>query len=48
MRTDARELAAAIDAVCRIQGEFTLRSGLTSPEYFDKYRFETDPCCWAE
>jgi orotate phosphoribosyltransferase len=43
MRTDARGLAVAIDAVCRIQGEFTLRSGLTSSEYFDKYRFESDP-----
>lgn len=40
---DIRELAAAIDAACRIRGEFTLRSGLTTDEYFDKYRFEGDP-----
>nr|WP_239062111.1 orotate phosphoribosyltransferase [Streptomyces sp. SID13031] len=24
-------------------GEFTLRSGITATEYFDKYRFEADP-----
>lgn len=38
-----RELAAAIDASCRIRGSFTLRSGITTEEYFDKYRFEGDP-----
>ena len=26
-----------------ITGEFVLRSGVTSTEYFDKYRFEADP-----
>nr|WP_240977916.1 orotate phosphoribosyltransferase [Planctomonas sp. JC2975] len=26
-----------------MSGEFTLRSGLIASEYFDKYRFETDP-----
>ncbi|CAM3610126.1 orotate phosphoribosyltransferase [Occultella aeris] len=36
-------LAADIDAVCRLSGEFTLRSGLVSNEYFDKYLFEADP-----
>lgn len=40
---DTRELAAAIDATCRLQGQFTLRSGVTVNEYFDKYRFEADP-----
>jgi len=38
-----RELAADIDAACRLSGKFTLRSGLTSDEYFDKYLFESDP-----
>src|SRR5215210_4905453 len=37
------ELAADIDAACRLSGEFTLRSGQVSNEYFDKYLFEADP-----
>lgn len=37
------ELARRIDAVCRLSGQFTLRSGQVSSEYFDKYRFESDP-----
>lgn len=41
--TDTRQLAAVIDATCRLQGEFTLRSGTVTDEYFDKYRFEGDP-----
>lgn len=36
-------LAADIDAICRLTGSFTLRSGQVSPEYFDKYLFESDP-----
>lgn len=36
-------LAADIDAICRLTGEFTLRSGQQATEYFDKYRFEADP-----
>ena len=36
-------LAADIDATCRLTGEFTLRSGQVSSEYFDKYLFESDP-----
>lgn len=36
-------LAADIDATCRLSGEFTLRSGQVSNEYFDKYLFEADP-----
>jgi orotate phosphoribosyltransferase len=36
-------LAAAITAASTLTGEFTLRSGQTSREYFDKYRFEADP-----
>jgi orotate phosphoribosyltransferase len=37
------KLAEEIDAVCRLTGEFTLRSGLVVTEYFDKYRFESRP-----
>lgn len=37
------ELASAIDARCRLHGEFTLRSGQLADEYFDKYLFEGDP-----
>lgn len=36
-------LAADIDAACRLTGEFTLRSGQVSHEYFDKYLFEAQP-----
>ena len=37
------ELARRIYEVSHLTGEFTLRSGATSTEYFDKYRFESDP-----
>jgi orotate phosphoribosyltransferase len=37
------DLAADIDATCRLTGVFTLRSGQVSNEYFDKYLFEADP-----
>ncbi len=37
------ELAIAINHVARLKGEFRLRSGAVSNEYFDKYRFESDP-----
>jgi orotate phosphoribosyltransferase len=37
------DLAADIDATCRLSGEFTLRSGQVSNEYFDKYLFEAEP-----
>lgn len=40
---DRIALAREIDASCRLTGEFTLRSGQTSTEYFDKYRFESQP-----
>lgn len=36
-------LAADIDAVCRLHGTFTLRSGQVSDTYFDKYLFEAQP-----
>lgn len=37
------ELASAIYQRAHRTGAFTLRSGLTAAEYFDKYRFESDP-----
>ncbi len=40
---DAQELAKEIFAIAHLKGEFKLRSGLTSTEYFDKYRFEAQP-----
>lgn len=44
---DAADLATDIDACCRLSGEFTLRSGQVSHEYFDKYLFESDPALLA-
>jgi orotate phosphoribosyltransferase len=41
------ELAQRIDAVARLRGQFRLRSGAVSDEYFDKYRFESDPVLLA-
>ena len=41
------DLARDIDTRCRLTGEFTLRSGQVSSEYFDKYLFETDPALLA-
>ncbi|WP_235530014.1 MULTISPECIES: orotate phosphoribosyltransferase [unclassified Nocardioides] len=41
--TNDTTLARDIDACCRLSGEFTLRSGQVSHEYFDKYLFESDP-----
>jgi orotate phosphoribosyltransferase len=37
------ELASSIYKVAHLTGEFTLRSGIVSNEYFDKYQFESDP-----
>ncbi|WP_333773486.1 orotate phosphoribosyltransferase [Streptomyces sp. IBSBF 3136] len=37
------DLALRIHAASHLTGEFTLRSGRTATEYFDKYRFEADP-----
>ena len=37
------DLARRIHAVSHLTGTFTLRSGRTATEYFDKYRFEADP-----
>jgi orotate phosphoribosyltransferase len=41
--TAAADLAARVYAAAHLEGEFLLRSGVTSNEYFDKYRFEADP-----
>jgi orotate phosphoribosyltransferase len=38
-----KELAQKIYEVAHLTGEFKLRSGTTSNEYFDKYRFEARP-----
>ena len=40
---DLRALAADIDAISRLNGQFVLRSGQVSAEYFDKYLFEAQP-----
>lgn len=40
---DRADLAAAIYDRTHLTGEFVLRSGVTSTEYFDKYLFESDP-----
>ncbi len=37
------ELAKKIYEVAYLRGEFKLRSGQVSNEYFDKYRFEEKP-----
>jgi orotate phosphoribosyltransferase len=38
-----QKLAQEIFKIAHLTGEFKLRSGLTSKEYFDKYRFEAQP-----
>jgi orotate phosphoribosyltransferase len=40
---ERRELASEIYRRAHLEGQFTLRSGLAATEYFDKYRFESDP-----
>jgi orotate phosphoribosyltransferase len=40
-------LAAEIYALCRISGDFLLRSGRDTHTYFDKYRFEARPAILA-
>jgi orotate phosphoribosyltransferase len=40
---DRFELASRIFAASHLTGTFTLRSGVVSHEYFDKYMFESDP-----
>lgn len=43
-----QELAKQIYQVSYLTGEFKLRSGTTSNEYFDKYRFESLPTLLKE
>ncbi|MCB0384053.1 MAG: orotate phosphoribosyltransferase [Bdellovibrionales bacterium] len=45
---DRHELARAIFQVAYLTGTFKLRSGQTSNEYFDKYRFEAQPTLLRE
>ena len=40
---DRDELGRRIYDTAHLTGRFLLRSGATSDEYFDKYRFEADP-----
>jgi orotate phosphoribosyltransferase len=40
---DNTSLARRIHRASHLTGTFTLRSGVVSDEYFDKYRFEADP-----
>ena len=42
------QLAARIKQVAYLEGEFTLRSGVKSRYYLDKYLFETQPDILAE
>jgi len=43
-----KELATAIFKTAYLRGEFMLRSGQKSNEYFDKYRFEANPALLKE
>jgi orotate phosphoribosyltransferase len=40
---DRDTLGARVYGAAHLTGSFVLRSGVTSSEYFDKYRFEADP-----
>ncbi|TCC55165.1 orotate phosphoribosyltransferase [Kribbella pittospori] len=40
---ESSELGRRIYATAHLTGEFVLRSGQVTGEYFDKYRFEADP-----
>lgn len=48
MATPPVDLARSIYERSRLTGEFRLRSGVTSSEYFDKYLFEADPVLLRE
>lgn len=43
MDPELEDLARDIDTRCRLNGQFTLRSGQPAQTYFDKYLFESDP-----
>ena len=40
---DRATLAARVGELCRLTGDFRLRSGQVASTYFDKYLFEADP-----
>jgi orotate phosphoribosyltransferase len=42
-KAEKRQLAADLNAAAKLRGQFVLRSGQTATEYFDKYRFESNP-----
>jgi orotate phosphoribosyltransferase len=46
--TDRDELGRRVYDAAHLTGTFTLRSGVVSNEYFDKYRFEADPALLAD
>lgn len=46
--SDRARLARKIYETAHLTGEFRLRSGVTSTEYFDKYLFEGDPTLLAD
>ena len=41
-------LAKRVYETSHVEGDFRLRSGQTSTEYFDKYQFESDPALLGE
>ncbi len=45
---DLAPIARRIYHRCHLTGEFVLRSGASSGEYFDKYLFESDPALLRE
>ena len=47
-RRPPAELARRVHQASHLTGTFVLRSGATSGEYFDKYRFESDPLLLRE
>jgi orotate phosphoribosyltransferase len=47
-QTERAALAARIHDAAHLTGTFTLRSGVVSNEYFDKYLFESDPVLLAD
>ncbi|ADP84232.1 orotate phosphoribosyltransferase [Pseudofrankia inefficax] len=46
--TEISLLATRVRAAALLTGSFVLRSGKTSTEYFDKYRFEAEPALLAD
>ncbi len=48
MMTYNKDLAKKVYSIAHITGDFLLRSGQRSTEYFDKYRFEADPSILAQ